>query len=137
MRTLNNHSLTEIQYWDDVDQDSASELQRVLTTSIALPAELGAGIFAAQVVAAAVTAALQGGANLAVLFSRMVSVLKTMHEKNPCWGPIFVAQPSTITRHVAYVPIARQQAPAEASSREERAFRGARIALAARGRKGA
>jgi hypothetical protein len=100
-------------------------------------AELGAGIFAAHVIAAAVTAALQGGANLAVLFNRMVSVLKTMHDKNPSWGPMFVAQPSTITRHVAYIPIAREEAAAEDGSRDGRGFRGARVALAARGRKGA
>jgi hypothetical protein len=63
MRALNNHSLIEIQDWDEVDEDIASELRRVLTTSITLPAEQGAGIFAAHVIAAAVTAALQGGAN--------------------------------------------------------------------------
>jgi hypothetical protein len=137
MRALNNHSLIEIQDWDDVDEDIASELRRVPTTSITLPAELGAGIFAAHVIAAAVTAALQGGANLAVLFNRMVSVLKTIHDKNSSWGPMFVTQPSTITRHVAYVRIAREEAPAQNGSRDGRALRGAKIALAARGRKGA
>ena len=81
-------------------------------------------------------AGLQDGANLAVLFSRMVSVLKMMHDKNPSWGPMFVTQPSTITRHVAYVSIVGEE-PAADGPREAWASRGALIALAARGRKGA
>lgn len=134
MQSLNTHSLLEIQDWDDIDEEITTELRRVLTTSIPLPAELSTGVFAAHVVAAATLTALEEGTNLPVLFSRMVSVLKVMHDKNASWGPMFITQPSTVTRHVAYIAI--PAAPSAADDRRGRRFsRGVQHALAARGRK--
>jgi histidinol phosphatase-like enzyme len=136
MATLNNHSLIEIQDWDDVDEEISGELRRVLTTAIPLPAELADGVFAAHVVAAATTAALQGGASIPSLFSRMVSVLKIMHDRNPSWGPAFVIHPSTITRHVSYIPAParEEEAPPVRAGEPAGYFRAAQLALAARGK---
>jgi hypothetical protein len=61
------------------------------------------GIYAAHVVAAAALAAAAGAAPIGNIFQRMLGVLKTMHDANAAWGPLFVAHPGTISRHIAYV----------------------------------
>jgi hypothetical protein len=102
MATLGGHSLLEIQDWDDADEAITQQLRAVLSRSVPLPRELSAGVYAAHVVAAAVTAGLRSGAQLPLLFARMLSVLKAMHNQNSSWGPLFVAHPSTISRYPAY-----------------------------------
>jgi len=101
--SLKNHALIEIQDWRNKDEAIVSELRQILTTATPLKLELASGVFAAHVVSAAVTAALVSGANIPVLFARMLSILKTMHNKNPSWGPLFILHPSTVTRHRAYL----------------------------------
>ena len=102
--TLGNHALIEIQDWRDRDELIVHELRSLLTTTGDLSAELSTGVFAAHVVAAAVTGALAGDANPAILFNRMISILKTMHDGNPSWGPLFIASPSSIARHLVSRP---------------------------------
>ncbi|MDQ3802364.1 MAG: HAD family hydrolase [Acidobacteriota bacterium] len=99
---LNGHALIEIQDWRNRDEGIIEQLREALTTTVPLAVELASGVFAAHVVSAAVTAALAGGANIPVLFGRMLAVLKIMHDKNPSWGPLFILHPSTISRHRVY-----------------------------------
>lgn len=35
-------------------------------------------------------------------FTRMLALLKPMHDANPSWGPLFVAHPSSVSRHGGY-----------------------------------
>ena len=101
---LGNHRLIDIQDWRDRDEGHVSVLRTLLTTNTSVPAELLNGIFAAHVVAAAVTGALASDASATVLFTRMISILKNMHDGNPSWGPLFVSSPSSISRHFAFEP---------------------------------
>ena len=100
--SLNGHALIEIQDWRNRDEVIVKDLRKALTTTVPLAVELASGVFAAHVVSAAVTAALAGGANIPVLFGRMLAILKIMHDKNPSWGPLFILHPSTISRHRVY-----------------------------------
>jgi hypothetical protein len=102
-KSLNGHALIEIQDWRNKDEDIIGNLHKVLTTTVPLAVELASGVFAAHVVSAAVTAALADGANIPVLFGRMLAILKIMHDKNPSWGPLFILHPSTISRHHAFI----------------------------------
>jgi hypothetical protein len=61
---------------------------------------LEAGIYAAHVVSAAVEAALSRGADMSSIFTRMLSILKMMHNANPSWGPLFIRHPGNTVRHV-------------------------------------
>jgi hypothetical protein len=102
-KSLENHALGEIQNWRDHDQKIVNEQLIPLLTSVgSIPSNLAEGIFAAHVVAAAVQAALSKDADISSIFSRMLGILKIMHDKNPSWGPLFVRQPSNIYRHVVY-----------------------------------
>lgn len=100
---LQNHALIEIQDWRNRDEDIVTQLREVLTTTTPLSVELASGVFAAHVVSAAVMAALSKDANIPVLFGRMLAILKTMHDKNPSWGPLFIAHPSTVSRDLSYI----------------------------------
>lgn len=102
--TLSNHALIEIQDWRNRDELIARQLRAVLATVTPLSVELASGVFAAHVVSAAVMEALSADANIPVLFARMLSILKAMHDKNPSWGPLFITHPSTVSRELAYVP---------------------------------
>jgi hypothetical protein len=69
-----------------------------------LPAELTTGVFAAHLVAAATTTALRQGANIPLLFQRMVDLLKVMNDKNPSFGPLLVRHPGNMVRDRFYIP---------------------------------
>ncbi len=73
-----------------------------MTRTGSLPRALASGIFAAHVVAAAVTTALRNGADVPLVFGRMIGLLKPMHDSNPSWGPLFVRHAGDVSRHVAY-----------------------------------
>jgi hypothetical protein len=103
-KILANHALIEIQDWRNRDEDIVNQLREVLTTTTPLSVEFAGGVFAAHVVSAAVMAALSKGANLSVLFSRMIGILKIMHDKNASWGPLFVTHPSNVSRDLCYIP---------------------------------
>lgn len=103
LSTLDGHSLAEIQNWRDADQTRVATLAPALASrDVALPGDTG-GTYAAHVVAAAVTAALGRGAEISVVFDRMLEALKAMHDTNPSWGPLFVAHPGDLARNFAFV----------------------------------
>ena len=103
-KVLHKHSLIEIQNWRDSDEDIVASLIPPLTTAAGLPTNVtGAGVFAAHVVAAAVMAALNGKGTTATIFNRMITLLKSMHDSNPAWGPLHVLHPSSIYRDRTYI----------------------------------
>lgn len=101
LHSLEDHALGDIQDWRDHDETIVEHLRPLLRASGTLPLEVVAGTYAAHVVAAAVTAALERHADIPLIFRRMQSLLKLMHDFNPSWGPLFVAHPSDVARHAA------------------------------------
>lgn len=96
LAALERHALGEIQDWRDRDEEIVLALRGTLRSSKPLPGKYGPGIYAAHVVAAAVTEALQAKGAPAALLQRMLAALKTMHDKNPSWGPLYVAHPGDV-----------------------------------------
>jgi hypothetical protein len=103
MAALENHAFGEIQNWHDHDEKIVQQLRAVLNTANPLPVELTVGVFAAHLVAAATIAALETGANLTILFQRMLDLLKAMNDKNPSFGPLRVRHPGNLVRDRAYI----------------------------------
>jgi hypothetical protein len=101
MTKLENHSLGEIQNWRDRDEQIMIDLRSILTKTTPLPARYIKGFYAAHVVAAATVSALAGDSDIALIFNRMIGILKLMHDKNPSWGPLYVEHPSDIFLHIA------------------------------------
>jgi hypothetical protein len=104
MASLENHALGEIQSWRDRDEAIVEALGESLTTATPIPSDLAGGVYAAHLVAAATTGALRQGANLPVLFGRMVDLLKTMNDRNPAFGALRVRHPGNLARDRVYVP---------------------------------
>jgi hypothetical protein len=100
---LEGHALGYIQNWRDRDERIVRWLRRSLTTNDELPSPLEDGFYAAHVVAAAITAAVATSGNLSLLFERMVTLMKAMHDQNPAWGPLFIRHPSSVSAHRSYV----------------------------------
>lgn len=98
--SLENHSLDEIQNWRQIDQIIVNQLMTIITTANQLPTEIASGIYAAHAVAASVQAALTKDANIEAIFSRMLLILKTMHDSNPTWGPLFIKHPGNVVREL-------------------------------------
>ncbi len=96
LESLERHALGEIQDWRDGDEAIVAALRGVLRSARPVPTRYAAGIYAAHVVAAAVTAALAPGADVRRLMERMLVALKAMHDRNPSWGPLYVAHPGDI-----------------------------------------
>lgn len=109
LHSLENHSLNEIQNWSNNDENIAASLRILLQTTGSLKEEYRSGYYAAHVVAAAVTAGLSAHSDLDIIFNRMQSLLKIMHDTNPAWGPLFVQHPGDITRHLLYYPAAPEE----------------------------
>lgn len=87
LKTLQGHSLQEIQNWNDNDEAIIQSLITALKANGQLPANLhGAGFYAAHVVGACTLAALEANANIGAIFGEMVSYLDTMHQENPTWS---------------------------------------------------
>ncbi len=101
---LEGHSLGEIQNWRDVDERKVRRARQALRSAVALPQPILSGTYAAHVVAAAVVEALSDSDNLAVIFDRMLGILKAMHDANAAWGPLFLSHPGDLSRHVVYMP---------------------------------
>jgi hypothetical protein len=101
-RSLHGHAFGEIQNWNDSDEQKVKDIRASLRVSDPLPELYGAETYAAHVVAASIVEALQGSTNLPVLFERMISILKIMHDKNPSWGPLYVTYPGNIMPLRAY-----------------------------------
>lgn len=104
LKSIENHSLDQIQNWRNTDEAISVYLRTLLRTAGLLNEEYKSGFYAAHVVAAAVTESLSEGADLDVIFKRMLSLLKVMHDTNPAWGPLFVKHPGDIARHFLYYP---------------------------------
>jgi hypothetical protein len=101
--SLEGHALSEIQTWRDQDESVVRAVRGALLTAGDIP-DLGqTRVFATHIVAAAVIEALANGTDLPLIFDRMVSVLASMKDKNPVWGPLFIRHPGNIVRDLAYV----------------------------------
>lgn len=110
LRSLEHTSLSQIQNWRDRDEQITLALRSLLqTTGTPLPTLYRDGFYAAHVIAAAVTEALSKNANPEIVFQRMVTLLKMMHDANPSWGPLIVPHPGDIFRHFAYIPVIEAQ----------------------------
>lgn len=105
LRSLENHSLDEIQNWRNKDERITSSLRILMRTTGSLSDEFRSGYYAAHIVAAALTEGLSSEADVQLVFDRMLSLLKLMHDTNPSWGPLLVQHPGDITRHLVYHPI--------------------------------
>jgi hypothetical protein len=103
MRCLNNHAFSEIQNWYDNDEQIVKHIRSILQLADPLPEFNYKGIYAAHVVAAAVVEALMGSTNLPVIFMRMLNILKTLHDRNPSWGPMYVTHPGDVVPIKAYI----------------------------------
>ena len=104
MVSLEHHAFGEIQNWRDTDEAIVQRLRVTLTTANPLPSDVTDGIFAAHLVAAAAMAALAQGAQIPLVFQRMLDGLKSMNEKNPSFGPLRVRHPGNLVRDRSYVP---------------------------------
>ena len=102
LESLENHALSEIQNWRNEDELIVQQLRSHLTMGTLLPEDSASEIYATHVVAAAVTEALSTNANIPIIFDRMVAILKSMHDSNPSWGPLFIAHPGDLSPHVVY-----------------------------------
>ncbi len=108
LQSLEDHALGEIQDWRDHDEMITARLRGLLQTDRGLPTRYPQGVYAAHAVAAAVTAALEKGGKVAHVFERMEAMLKTMHNLNPSWGPLYVEHPGDLSRRFARLkPVAR------------------------------
>lgn len=113
-QVLSNHSFAQIQNWAKED-DATSALFGEHVQKLG-SIELGhmQGYYAAHVVAGSVLAALRKkNADLGLIFSRMIGILKQMHEKNPSWGPLYVEHPGDLTtmRMYVHLPDVPEKAP--------------------------
>ena len=98
--SLDNHALGEIQNWHDYDQAIVEKLIPSLTSMEPISSDIPSeGIYAAHVVAASIEAALSKNSDITYIFNRMINILKSMHDKNPAWGPLFIKHPGNLTRH--------------------------------------
>ena len=103
LASLEGTALIQIQDWRDSDEEIVDGVRTTLISCKPTPSEWAPGVYAAHVVAAAVTAALSGQAEVGSAFQRMVAILKSMHDANPSFGPLFIAHPGDVKRHLAYV----------------------------------
>jgi len=106
MECLGNHALGEIQNWHDDDENLVRQIRSILKSTKPLPDVYAKDVYAAHVVAAAIVESLQGILELEVpmLFTRMIKILNTLHDKNPSWGPIYVKYPGNLVPINAYLP---------------------------------
>ncbi|HSS96807.1 MAG TPA: hypothetical protein VLK33_07250 [Terriglobales bacterium] len=104
MSSLEKHAFGEIQNWRNEDEDIVQDLRSTLNTLTPSSTDLSKGVYAAHLVAAATMSALAEGGNIALLFSRMLDLLKVMHDKNPSFGPLRVRHAGNLARDRAYIP---------------------------------
>ncbi|MDD1654852.1 MAG: hypothetical protein LUO91_03995 [Methanomicrobiales archaeon] len=97
MEQLELRALGHIQDWRDSDERITAKLRTLLREEGTLPTRYAKGIYAAHVVAAAVTVSVAKGADLPRTFDRMLGMLKVMHDRNPSWGPLYVAHPGNLS----------------------------------------
>lgn len=100
--SLEGHALGQIQNWHNEDERIVRELRSHFTHSHQVEDCIVSGMYAAHVVAAAVTSAISGEAEISAVFSGMTRVLKSMHDANPSWGPVYVRHRGDLTPHRIY-----------------------------------
>ncbi|MFY0543550.1 hypothetical protein [Brevibacillus sp. H7] len=106
MQSLDNHALGEIQNWCNQDESIVAQLRALLSSEGPLSTDdYTRGFYAAHVVAAAVVEAVSKGARIPVIFERMLAVLKSMHDANPSWGPLYVVHPGNLLPDTVYSKI--------------------------------
>jgi hypothetical protein len=101
VEALEKHALGDIQDWHDEDEQIADQLRLGLVTLRSLE-PIPKEFYAAHAIAAAVIAAVATDGDIPVIFERAIAILKQMHDRNPSWGPLYVAHPGDILRCVAY-----------------------------------
>lgn len=86
MKSLENHSIKEIQDWTNDDQKMVDALALLMRQGKPLTADyMNSGCYAAHVVAAAVQEALKANTSVPVFFGRMIEFLDVMHQYNKIW----------------------------------------------------
>ncbi len=115
MQALESHAFGEIQNWRDEDEEIVDRLRNTLATTAPIPSDIAGRVFAAHVVAASTVSALAPGANIPLLFSRMLDLLKGLHDTNPSFGPLRVRHRGDMVMDRAYVSY-REEEMAEAVS---------------------
>ncbi|MFL6446483.1 MAG: hypothetical protein ACJ746_02130 [Bryobacteraceae bacterium] len=108
MLALEKHAFGEIQNWRDTDEQIVQRLRITMATSNPFPADLSSGVFAAHLVSAATISALARGANISVIFGRMVELLNGLHDRNPTFGPLRVRHRGDLFRDRAFIPLDRE-----------------------------
>jgi hypothetical protein len=98
---LEQHSLIEIQNWDDEDQRIANGLRRSIKSGTP-PDEIDMdGIYAAHTIAAAISLAAAEGDPRAIL-NQAIVLLEAMHTANPSWGPLLIDHPGALEPDYAF-----------------------------------
>ncbi|GIO07243.1 hypothetical protein J31TS6_32710 [Brevibacillus reuszeri] len=100
--SLEGHALGDIQNWHNHDERIVQELRAHLLSSTKVQDCVVSGMYAAHVVSAAVTGAIAGEVSVTTAFSGMTRLLKSMHDANPSWGPLYVRHPGDLTPHRIY-----------------------------------
>lgn len=104
MEHLDKHAFIDIQDWADQDESIVENFRKMLVQLTPLPDNFAKGLYAAHVVAAAVMEALSNGADIPMIFERMMTILKIMHDTNPSWGPLYVRHRGDLARERGYIP---------------------------------
>ncbi|MED1794158.1 hypothetical protein P4V54_15865 [Brevibacillus nitrificans] len=102
LNSLEGHALGQIQNWQNHDEKIVRDIRTHFSESQAVHDCVVSGMYAAHVVAAAVTASIAGEVPISDAFSRMTTLLKTMHDANPSWGPLYVRHRGDLSPHRAY-----------------------------------
>jgi hypothetical protein len=109
LMALENHALGEIQNWADSDETLVKSLCVSLRDGAPIDfSNSGTTLYAAHLVAAAIIEAVATGKDISGLQARMIAALNCLHNKNPSWGPLYVAHPSDLKRDFSISPKHRQ-----------------------------
>ncbi|MGG1660363.1 hypothetical protein [Brevibacillus sp. NRS-1366] len=102
LMSLEGHALGDIQNWNNHDERITAEIRAHLVSTATVQDCIVSGMYAAHVVAAAVTSAIAGDVPVETAFSGMTGLLKNMHDANPSWGPLYVRHRGDLTPHRIY-----------------------------------
>ena len=94
-------SLLSVQGWRARDDRIVRMIRPWLTTVQGADERILGGVYAAHVVAAAVSEVFNTPSSSAIVFRRMVRLLAAMHEQNAAWGPLAAAYPGNVIPHRA------------------------------------
>ncbi|KQL49020.1 hypothetical protein AN963_04365 [Brevibacillus choshinensis] len=100
--SLEGHALGQIQNWHNEDERIVQEIRSHFSGSLTVHDGIVSGMYAAHVVAAAVTSAVAGELEAPTVFAGMTTLLKSMHDANPSWGPLYVRHRGDLTPHRIY-----------------------------------